>query len=104
MQQGKDEDRKDFMLRVASEYIRKNCLNGKIIYDDAWCDGNCVAIDCEEASDASYMEEATELEYLSWFRMNADFGPAHSGVIDAMHKLFRKSTDKRVPAGWSDDE
>ena len=46
-EQGKDEDRKDYMLMVAAEYIREHCPEGIIFYDDADCDGYCVADDCE---------------------------------------------------------
>ena len=48
-EQGKDEDRKDYMLMVAAEYIREHCPGGMIFYDDAECDGYCVADDCESA-------------------------------------------------------
>jgi hypothetical protein len=54
--QHKDEDRKDYMLLVAAEYIRENCPDGMIFYDDAECDGGCVSDDCYVASD-SYLEE-----------------------------------------------
>lgn len=43
------ESRKDYMLRVASEYIRHNCPDGEIWYDDAICDGYCISDDCEAA-------------------------------------------------------
>ena len=46
-EQGKDENRKDYMLMVAAEYIREHCPEGMIFYDDADCDGYCVADDCE---------------------------------------------------------
>ena len=46
-EQGKDENRKDYMLMVAAEYIREHCPEGIIFYDDADCDGYCVADDCE---------------------------------------------------------
>lgn len=50
------------------------------------------------------MEEATELEYLKWFRLNADFGPADSDIIADMHERFERQTRKRVPEGWRQDE
>lgn len=39
------------MLRVAMNYIRDNCDDAVIFYDDAECDGACVAGDCEIAAD-----------------------------------------------------
>lgn len=45
-------------------------------------------------------KEATELEYLTWFRQNADFGPADADVIAIMDEQFEKETGKRVPEGW----
>lgn len=46
-------------------------------------------------------ERATELEYLKWFRHNADFGPAESDVIDWMNERFIKETGKNLPEGWN---
>lgn len=46
-------------------------------------------------------ERATELEYLEWFRFNADFGPAESDVIDCMNEQFMKQTGKNLPEGWN---
>lgn len=45
-------------------------------------------------------EEATEFEYLKWFRCNADFGPADSDVKLLMNEQFERETGKRVPEGW----
>ena len=45
-------------------------------------------------------EEATELEFLSWFREKVDFGPGHCDVIDCMNGMFEKETGKSVPVGW----
>jgi hypothetical protein len=47
------------------------------------------------------MERATELEYLTWFRVSADFGPADSDVIDAMNEDFMNETGKNLPEGWN---
>ncbi len=47
-------------------------------------------------------EEATELEYLRWFRINADFGPADGDVKYIMNQNFEEETGKRVPKGWTD--
>jgi len=47
------------------------------------------------------MERATELEYLRWFRQNADFGPASGDVKDAMAETFMDATGKNLPEGWN---
>lgn len=47
------------------------------------------------------MERASELEYLRWFRNNADFGPADGDVIDAMHEQFMNEEKKNLPEGWN---
>lgn len=47
------------------------------------------------------MERATELEYLKWFRLNADFGPAESDVIDSMNQRFMTIRGKNIPEGWN---
>lgn len=46
-------------------------------------------------------ERATELEYLKWFRHNADFGPAESDVIDSMNHNFMNHRGKNLPEGWN---
>lgn len=46
-------------------------------------------------------KRATELEYLKWFRINADFGPADSDVIDEMNRRFMEETGKNLPEGWN---
>lgn len=43
---------------------------------------------------------ATEIEYLTWFRVNADFGPADGDVQDEMTDRFIKETGKNLPHGW----
>ncbi|CAB4212810.1 hypothetical protein UFOVP1444_32 [uncultured Caudovirales phage] len=45
-------------------------------------------------------EEATELEYLKWFKINADFGPADGDVQYIMNENFESETGKRVPKNW----
>lgn len=45
-----------------------------------------------------------ELEYLLWFYRNADFGPAHGGVMLHMNSQFTRETGKPVPAGYKYDE
>ena len=37
------------MLKVAAAYIRKYCPDKSIYYDEAMCDGYCVADDCDIA-------------------------------------------------------
>jgi len=46
-------------------------------------------------------ERATEVEYLKWFRINADFGPADSDVKDNMDRYFMEETGKNLPEGWN---
>ena len=46
-------------------------------------------------------ERATQLEYLTWFRHNVDFGPAESDVIDAMNERFMDEIGKNLPEGWN---
>ena len=46
-------------------------------------------------------ERATELEYLKWFRCEADFGPAHSDVMELYDEQFMKDTGKNLPEGWN---
>lgn len=40
------------LLRLAAQYIRENCPDELIEYDEAECDGECLALDCESAADA----------------------------------------------------
>jgi hypothetical protein len=46
-------------------------------------------------------ERATEVEYLKWFRTNADFGPATGDVVDALSEDFIQTTGKDLPEGWN---
>lgn len=46
-------------------------------------------------------ERATELEYLKWFRLNSDFGPAEGDIIDWMNQQFMNQTGKNIPEGWN---
>ena len=50
------------------------------------------------------MEKATELEFLKWFFIYADFGPADGDVRDQMYRLFTKSTGKALPEGYAGEE
>lgn len=43
------ESRPHYMLRVAAAYIREHWTDGLIFFDEAECDGYCVADDCEHA-------------------------------------------------------
>lgn len=47
------------------------------------------------------IERATKLEYLTWFRINADFGPAHGDVVNCMNENFMDETGKNIPEGWN---
>lgn len=46
-------------------------------------------------------ERATELEYLRWFKQNADFGPADSDIHEIMALEFMENTGKNIPKGWN---
>ena len=43
---------------------------------------------------------ATELEWLKWFCIEADFGPGDCDVQLGMRENFEKETGKLVPEGW----
>jgi hypothetical protein len=46
-------------------------------------------------------ERATELEYLRFWRLKADFGPAHSDVVEIIDRAFMNETGKNLPEGWN---
>jgi hypothetical protein len=46
------------------------------------------------------MEKSTELEWLRWFHLNADFGPADSDVRYYMKEDFMRETGKELPDGY----
>ncbi len=50
------------------------------------------------------LPRATELEYLTWFRLNADFGPADGDVKYIMNQQFTEETNKALPEGWEGEE
>lgn len=50
---------------------------------------------------AKKTEHATELEYLHWFALNADFGPADDDVVHYMQEEFEQETGKKVPKEWA---
>ena len=58
----------------------------------------------KQAPESYVPAHATELEYLKWFRLNADFGPADGDVKDIMDQQFQKETGKRLPEGWEREE
>ncbi len=45
--QDKTETRAQYLMRVAAEYIRQNCPDGDIEYDETTCDGYCLADDLD---------------------------------------------------------
>lgn len=45
-------------------------------------------------------EENQELEYLRWFRSNADFGPADGDVKQYLNERYTKEKGKSVPEAW----
>lgn len=49
------------------------------------------------------MTEASELEFLKWFFINADFGPADEDVRWSMEQEFKDETGKDVPAAYRVD-
>lgn len=49
-------------------------------------------------------EEATPLEFLEWFYLNADFGPADEDVRYYLKQQFIRETGKSLPAGFGDEE
>ncbi len=44
---------------------------------------------------------ADELEYLSWFYVNSDFGPGDYDVMLRMEERYEKSTGKKVPKNFT---
>jgi hypothetical protein len=49
-------------------------------------------------------EKATELEFLQWFYVNVDFGPAHGDVIYTLKESFKDETGKDLPDGYNEEE
>ena len=61
--QEENEDRRSYLLRVASVYILTHCPDQTMIFDDAVCDGACLAEDClNEAEAASDQLDAANKE------------------------------------------
>jgi hypothetical protein len=46
----------------------------------------------------------TELEWLRWFCIHADFGPADGDVQEGLRQQFEEETGKLVPAIWRYNE
>lgn len=44
-------ERAILMLEVAAKYIKENCSDVIIHYDEADCDGGCIAEDCKNCID-----------------------------------------------------
>ena len=55
-------------------------------------------------SEDHVIPDADELDYLAWFRQNADFGPASGDVIMYMDEDFERETGTRVPKTWRYEE
>lgn len=45
-----------------------------------------------------------EIDYLYWFRINADFGPADGDVKNIMDEDYEAETGNKVPKGWRDGD
>jgi hypothetical protein len=41
-----------------------------------------------------------ERDYLYFFRVNADFGPADQDVIDDLNQRYQDETGMPLPKGW----
>lgn len=48
------------------------------------------------------MIKASELEYLKWFYLNTDFGPADDDVRQGMKDEFVHETGKALPEGYEE--
>lgn len=53
------------MLKVATTYIREYCPDQKIFYDGTYCDGYCVADDCEVVAEELEQFTVDHLEALT---------------------------------------
>jgi hypothetical protein len=51
----------------------------------------------------SGLPRAELIDYLKWFRINADFGPAHEDVVRHMDEAFVLKTKTRLPEGWGSE-
>lgn len=48
-------------------------------------------------------EQREEYEYLQWFYLNADFGPADSDVRYYLNQKYTAETGNQVPEGYSEE-
>lgn len=48
--------------------------------------------------------KATELEYLQWFYLKADFGPADDDIRDKLNRWFMEESRKDLPEGYEPEE
>ena len=91
------------MLRVAMNYIRDNCDDAVIFYDDAECDGACVAGDCEIAADMLEARMgAINSDALELIEAKARIAALEGFLADFYHHDFTDATK-----GWPrhpDDE
>jgi hypothetical protein len=44
-----------------------------------------------------------ELQYLKWFRLNCDFGPAEGDVINDLNERYKSDTGNELPEGWGEE-
>lgn len=49
-------------------------------------------------------EKATELQFLEWFYLNADFGPADSDVRNILKADFKRETGLDLPEGYETEK
>jgi hypothetical protein len=56
----------------------------------------------EDTNEVEQLEKSLkeELEYLRWFRINADFGPSEGDVIIGMEERYEEETGNKVPEQW----
>ena len=58
------------------------------------------AITTMENAAAIVEEMEKEIEYLSWFKQNANFGPADSDIHSLMNTEYEEKTGNKVPKIW----
>ena len=57
-----------------------------------------------EAPENEESRAATELEYLRWFFIHIDFGPAHEDVVDLLNDQFQEQTGRLLPEGYGRED
>ena len=62
--------------------------------------GRWIDTEIQRIKEGGMSEHATELEWLKWFAINADFGSAHGDVMNLLQERFKRETGKEVPDGW----